>query len=130
VNRYMVGFVALDQILGRFSRSVVDEFHDLCVRSKLLDDDFADPASLGIPPDVVTNLECFRHRDFLLWLSLSEPRYWRIKNARTNERGLSLRQAQPYPLSFRRSHALTVFVGSTASISTCIATTFPFVSIR
>src|SRR6516164_8938147 len=61
VNRDMVGFVALDQILGRFSRSVVDVSLDLCVSSKLLDDDSADPASLGIPPDVVTNLECFRH---------------------------------------------------------------------
>src|SRR6516225_2434907 len=59
----MVGFVALDQILGRFSRSVVDVSLELCVRSKLLDDDSADPASLGIPPDVVTDLECFRHRE-------------------------------------------------------------------
>jgi len=37
---------------------------------------------------------------------------------------------QSYLVSFRRSHALTVFVGSTASASTCISTTFPFVSIK
>src|SRR5215467_1062547 len=34
---------------------------ELCVRGDLLDDDSADPASLGIPLHVVTDLECFRH---------------------------------------------------------------------
>ena len=51
-------------------------------------------------------------------------------SSRGYERGLFLWRVQPHPLSLRRSHALTVFVGSTASVSTCIATTLPFVSIR
>jgi hypothetical protein len=37
---------------------------------------------------------------------------------------------QSYSLSFRRSHALTVFVGSIASAPICISTTFPFLSMR
>jgi len=35
-----------------------------------------------------------------------------------------------YALSLRRSQAVTVFVGSTASASSCISTTFPFMSMR
>jgi hypothetical protein len=61
MDRYMVGFVALDQVLGRFPRSVMRIPLEVRVRSDLFDDDSADPPSLGIPSHMVTDFEVFRH---------------------------------------------------------------------
>ena len=59
---HVFGFIALDEILWHFPRSVMHVPFDFRVGNDLLDDDSADPASLGIPSHVITDLECFRHR--------------------------------------------------------------------
>ena len=61
MDRDMVGFIALDQILGRFSRSVMHVSLEPGVGGDLLGDDSANAASLGIPSHVVADVEHFRH---------------------------------------------------------------------
>jgi hypothetical protein len=61
MDRDMVGFIALDQILGRFSRSVMHVSLEPRVGGDLLGDDSANAASLGIPSHVVADVEHFRH---------------------------------------------------------------------
>jgi len=41
----------------------------------------------------------------------------------------ALKRLKGYPLAFRAAQNVTTLVGSTASASTCISATFPFVSI-
>ena len=47
MDREIVGFVALDYVLGRFPRSMMRVSLEACIGSDLLDDDSANPASLG-----------------------------------------------------------------------------------
>ena len=61
MDRDMVGFIALDQILGRFSRSVMHVSLEPRVGSDLLGDHSANATSLGIPSHVVADVEHFRH---------------------------------------------------------------------
>src|ERR1700752_1788656 len=70
---HVFGFIALDEVLWLLPRSVTHVPLELRVGNDLLDDDSADPAGLGIPSDVITDLECFRHRSlpFPRWLSES-----------------------------------------------------------
>ena len=62
VNCEVFSFVTLDEILWRFTRGVMHVPFEFHVGSDLLDDDSANPTSLGIPSHVITDFECFRHR--------------------------------------------------------------------
>ncbi len=57
----VVGLIAFDQVLRCISRRMMHvplEFH---VRSDPFDDDSADMARLGVPSDMVADLESFGH---------------------------------------------------------------------
>jgi hypothetical protein len=73
VDRYVVGFVTLDEVLGLFPRSVMCVPLEVRIGSNFFDDDSADPSGFGIPPHVVTSLECFRHHGHSV--SRSVPRH-------------------------------------------------------
>jgi hypothetical protein len=57
VDRYMVGFVTLDEILGFFSRRVMHVPFEVRVGSDLPDDDSAHMPSLTIPLHMITDFE-------------------------------------------------------------------------
>lgn len=58
---YVIGLITLDEILWFFTSSVMGIALEFRVRSDLLDNDSADPASLGIPSHMITDLECLWH---------------------------------------------------------------------
>lgn len=62
MDGYMFGFIALDEILGHFPRSMMHVTLNCRVGNDLLDNDSADPASLGIPSNMITDLEWSRRR--------------------------------------------------------------------
>lgn len=61
MDRNMIRFVALDQVLRRLPGRMVHVFFESGVGSDFLDDDSTDPAGLRVPPHVITYAEGFRH---------------------------------------------------------------------
>lgn len=61
MDRNMIGFVALDQVLRRFPGRMVHVTFEPGVGSDLFDDNAANPASFRVPPHVITYAEGFRH---------------------------------------------------------------------
>lgn len=57
MNRYVLSFVTLDEVLRRFPRGVMCVSLELRVRRELFEDDSTDPASFGIPSHVIPDLE-------------------------------------------------------------------------
>ena len=61
MDRNMIRFVALDQILRHMPGRMVQVPFESGVRSDSLDDDSTDPAGLRVPSHVITYAEGFRH---------------------------------------------------------------------
>ncbi len=61
MDRNMIGFVALDQVLRRLPGRVVHVTFESGVGSDLFGDNAAKPASFRVPPHVITYAERFRH---------------------------------------------------------------------
>lgn len=61
MDRNMIRFVALDQVLRRLPGRMVHVFFESGVGSDLFDDNAANPASFRVPPHVITYAEGFRH---------------------------------------------------------------------
>ena len=61
MNCYVVGFIALDEILRFISRGVVHIPFEPHVRNNSLHDYAANSASLRVPFDMITALECLSH---------------------------------------------------------------------
>jgi len=55
---------------------------------------------------------------------------WEARGAHSVEQNLTPPAARNYSLVLRRSQSVTIFVGSTASLSICISTTLPSLSIK
>ena len=62
MDRYMVGFVTLNEVLGRFLRRVMCVSFELRVVRDLFDHDSADSSGFGIPAHVITDDKCLWHR--------------------------------------------------------------------
>ena len=62
MDRYVLGFVTLKEILRFFARSVMCVPFELGITRELLDDDSADSPGFGIPAHVVTDDKRFLDR--------------------------------------------------------------------
>ncbi len=61
MNCEVIGFIALNEILGLFFGGVVGVAFDFHIGNDLLDDSAADPACFRIPCDVIAAFECLGH---------------------------------------------------------------------
>lgn len=61
MNRYVLGLVALNEVLRFSFRGATDVAFEFHIRNNFLDDDAADTARLRVPCNVVSAFERLRH---------------------------------------------------------------------
>lgn len=61
MNRYVLGLVALNEVLRFSFRGVMDVAFEFHIRNSFLDDDAADTARLRVPCNVVSAFERLWH---------------------------------------------------------------------